>query len=90
MIFLWIILINLHSDSISNHFIMLHIALQSSAMDKIKNDFKLTIDTPIPHLYRQVIGSSIVSTVETLYSMIYYSKYSIELNIGKSTQYVAL
>ena len=29
-------------------------------------------------------------TVETLYSMIYYSKYFIELNIDKSTQYVAL
>ena len=29
-------------------------------------------------------------TVETLYSTIYYSKYFIELHIGKSTQYVAL
>ena len=29
-------------------------------------------------------------TVETLYSTIYYSKYFIELNIDKSTQYVAL
>ena len=30
------------------------------------------------------------STVETLYSTIYYSKYFIELNFDKSTQYVAL
>ena len=30
------------------------------------------------------------TTVETLYSTIYYSKYFIELNIDKSTQYVAL
>ena len=29
-------------------------------------------------------------TVETLYNTIYYSKYFIELNIDKSTQYVAL
>ena len=29
-------------------------------------------------------------TVETLYSTIYNSKYFIELNIDKSTQYVAL
>ena len=29
-------------------------------------------------------------TVETLYSTIYYSKYFIELNLDKSTQYVAL
>ena len=28
--------------------------------------------------------------VETLYSTIYYSNYFIELNIDKSTQYVAL
>ena len=31
-----------------------------------------------------------LSTVETLYSTIYYSKYFIELNNDKSTQYVAL
>ena len=30
------------------------------------------------------------NTVETLYSTIYYSNYFIELNIDKSTQYVAL
>ena len=29
-------------------------------------------------------------TVETLYSTIYYSKYFIELNVDKSTEYVAL
>ena len=29
-------------------------------------------------------------TMETLYSMIYYSKYFIELNVAKSTKYVAL
>ena len=29
------------------------------------------------------------ATVETLYSTIYYSKYFIELNFDKSTQYVA-
>ena len=32
----------------------------------------------------------LVTTVETLYSTIYYSKYFIELNFDKSTQYVAL
>ena len=31
-----------------------------------------------------------INTVETLYSTIYYSKYFIELNFDKSTQYVAL
>ena len=31
-----------------------------------------------------------LDTVETLYSTIYYSKYFIELNFDKSTQYVAL
>ena len=31
-----------------------------------------------------------IVTVETLYSTIYYSKYFIELNFDKSTQYVAL
>ena len=30
------------------------------------------------------------NTVETLYSTIYYSKYFIELNFDKSTEYVAL
>ena len=33
---------------------------------------------------------SLTYTVETLYSTIYYSKYFIELNFDKSTQYVAL
>ena len=33
---------------------------------------------------------NINSTVETLYSTIYYSKYFMELNFDKSTQYVAL
>ena len=42
-----------------------------------------------------IIGSGnalslIVHTVETLYSTIYHSKYFIELNIDKFTQYVAL
>ena len=37
-------------------------------------------------LYKIVV----CDTVETLYSTIYYSKYFIELNIDKSTQYVAL
>ena len=35
-------------------------------------------------------GTSTTSTVETLYSTIYYSKYFIELNFDKFTQYVAL
>ena len=34
--------------------------------------------------------SWITYTVETLYSTIYYSKYFIEINFDKSTQYVAL
>ena len=33
---------------------------------------------------------ALCNTVETLYSTIYYSKYFIELNFDKSTQYVAL
>ena len=37
-----------------------------------------------------VVSVPYVCTVETLYSTIYYSKYFIELNIDKSTQYVAL
>ena len=36
------------------------------------------------------IFEKLIYTVETLYSTIYYSKYFIELNIDKSTQYVAL
>ena len=35
-------------------------------------------------------GAYLHYTVETLYSTIYYSKYFIELNFDKSTQYVAL
>ena len=41
----------------------------------------------VPNLMRMVCFTY---TVETLYSKIYYSKYFIELHIGKSTQYVAL
>ena len=37
-----------------------------------------------------VDGLAQVSTVETLYSTIYYSEYFIELNFDKSTQYVAI
>ena len=36
------------------------------------------------------IRTTDATTVETLYSTIYYSKYFIELNFDKSTQYVAL
>ena len=36
------------------------------------------------------LGQSNGYTVETLYSTIYYSTYFVELNIDKSTQYVAL
>ena len=43
--------------------------------------------TPI-HLYSYHSRKN--STVETLYSTIYYSKYFIELSFDKSTQYVAL
>ena len=39
-------------------------------------------------LHHHVISNH--GTVETLYSTIYYSKYFIELNFDKSTQYVAL
>ena len=41
-------------------------------------------------IYSSMCHSIICNTVETLYSTIYYSKYFIELNIDKSTQYVAL
>ena len=55
----------------------------------------------LPHQASQFLGSILKSimhrslrdvevTVETLYSTIYYSKYFIELNIDKSTLYVAL
>ena len=40
--------------------------------------------------WRSSLSGTWISTVETLYSTIYYSKYFIELNIDKSTQYVAL
>ena len=40
-------------------------------------------------LLKQMI-TQFTNTVETLYSTIYYSKYFIELNNDKSTQYVAL
>ena len=43
--------------------------------------------SPLWH-FRRRLGAAI--TVETLYSTIYYSKYFIELNFDKSTQYVAL
>ena len=43
--------------------------------------------TPPQFIYE---GCSLRHTVETLYSTIYYSKYFIELNFDKSTQYVAL
>ena len=43
----------------------------------------------IPHLIQSLTIQNI-TTVEILYSTIYYSKYFIELNFDKSTQYVAL
>ena len=43
----------------------------------------------MPPVYVLLLSSQCY-TVETLYSTIYYSKYFIELNIDKSTQYVAL
>ena len=43
-----------------------------------------TLYIPLP------LSVSTHSTVETLYSTIYYSKYFIELSIDKSTQYFAL
>ena len=39
---------------------------------------------------RNAYELNLLHTVETLYSTIYYSKYFIELNFDKSTQYVAL
>ena len=43
-----------------------------------------------PFLSSEKVYYHIQYTVETLYSTIYYSKYFIELNFDKSTQYVAL
>ena len=42
------------------------------------------------HSAPPICKKSKANTVETLYSTIYYSKYFIEFNIDKSTQYVAL
>ena len=41
-------------------------------------------------VFMSFVGNKIATTVETLYSTIYYSKYFIELNNDKSTKYVAL
>ena len=50
-----------------------------------------TVVTPVlKHLSYISLVWSHWNTVETLYSTIYYSKYFIELNFDKSTQYVAL
>ena len=43
-----------------------------------------------PHTHTSLTHIIKHYTVETLYSTIYYSKYFIELNFDKSTQYVAL
>ena len=51
---------------------------------------KYTCTLYSPWYYRIQIGIKSNSTVETLYSTIYYSKYFIELNFDKSTEYVAL
>ena len=55
---------------------------------KIKGTMKnvMWTDTFVHSRYTFII----IITVETLYSTIYYSKYFIELNFDKSTQYVAL
>ena len=44
---------------------------------------------PMNLAIRGVLRAGQPVTVETLYSTIYYSKYFIELNFYKSTQYVA-
>ena len=60
------------------------------------NVFQITVPLPVNGGFpsqRAVIWSFnifFVDTVETLYSTIYYIKYFIELNIDKSTLYVAL
>ena len=46
----------------------------------------------VSHAHCNILLCSVgnkITTVETLYSTIYYSKYFIELNFDKSTQYVA-
>ena len=54
-----------------------HIVLTDSDGSKLKT-------------FQRALQDQISHTVETLYSTIYYSKYFIELNFDKSTQYVAL
>ena len=49
--------------------------------------YKFTMSESSVHI---AVMLDIHYTVETLYSTIYYSKYFIELNLDKSTQYVAL
>ena len=50
-----------------------------------RNEFHIEdTSSKMDHVFR-----TFCHTVETLYSTIYYSKYFIELNFDKSTQYVA-
>ena len=56
-----------------------------------KYAFKNVVCETLAIIYRPQWGKADCSTtVENLYNTIYYSKYFIELNFDKSTQYVAL
>ena len=67
---------------LSNH--VWHEQIVSCTIVKVPNNFKChgTIFA--------LFDTKKLTTVKTLYSTIYYSKYFIELNFDKSTQYVAL
>ena len=67
-----------------------HFYILNQAPRQVMGVHIMSILDNINHTDGLVQDCSTSCTVETLYSTIYYSKYFIELNIDKSTQYVAL
>ena len=65
----------------------LMLMINSLVSRRCGSNFKSVISE---HMLQTKVMSTSEITVETLYSTIYYSKYFIELNLDKSTQYVAL
>ena len=58
--------------------------------DNITLWYHLSLFEHIPRMIPEIGLGLFSNTVETLYNTIYYSKYFIELNFDKSTQYVAI
>ena len=71
---------------------ILHVNILSTSVTlKVKVDTILfLLNSSSPKGSFTVNAQGLTFTVETLYSTIHYSKYFIELNFDKSTQYVAL